>query len=101
MKDFVKIISLLSFVLLIFIKVSGFHVYTHFSEDSHTAIENCTSCELAIEQQQDDDFITSAPVNCKKPCVVFKTRTIASNFQSFTIEAIPSDFFSRPPPTTI
>jgi len=44
---------LFSFVLfsLILVKVSAFHVYFH-SEDSNVSIENCTTCDLAIENQQ-------------------------------------------------
>lgn len=100
MKDFVKIATLLAFVALMLIKVSSFHVYSHIGEDSDTTIENCGSCELAIEQQQ-NEFTAPTTVHFQKLCITFGTKKIVSNYQVFTIEVVPSDFLSRPPPAVI
>ncbi|NNM17631.1 MAG: hypothetical protein HKP24_03595 [Croceitalea sp.] len=100
MKDIFKILSLLSFVALMFIKVSGFHVYTHADNDTDSAIENCVSCELAIEQQQ-QGFTTPVLIGFQKVMVIEEVTPIVSKDQAFILQANPSDFFSRPPPTAV
>ena len=100
MKDVFKIVSLLSFVALMFIKVSGFHVYSHSDSDSDSAIENCVSCELAIEQQQ-NAFTTPVLIDFQEVIIIEAITSVTSKEQSFILRKIPSDFFSRPPPSTI
>lgn len=100
MKDVIKIVSLFSFVVLMFIKVSGFHVYSHSDNDSDSAIENCISCELAIEQQQ-NAFTTPVLIDFQEVIIIEAVTSVISKDQSIVLKDIPSDFFSRPPPTTI
>lgn len=100
MKDIFKIVSLFSFVALMFIKVSGFHVYSHSDSDSDSAIENCISCELAIEQQQ-NAFTTPVLIDFQEVIIIEAITSVTFKEQSIVLKDIPSDFFSRPPPTTI
>lgn len=100
MKVVIKLVSLLSFVALMFIKVSGFHVYSHADNDADSAIENCMSCELAIEQQQ-DVFTTPVLIAFQKAAAIEDITSVISKDQSFILKAIPSEFFSRPPPITV
>jgi len=99
MKDFFKIIYLSAFVALMFIKVSGFHVYSHLDDD-HSSIEKCASCELAIEQQQS---VFTAPVLIHFQEVIILEDATSAVFeeQSLVLQATLSDFFSRPPPITV
>ncbi|MDT0607453.1 hypothetical protein [Croceitalea rosinachiae] len=100
MKDFFKIISLLSFVILMFIKVSSFHVYSHVGHDDDTSIENCSSCELAIEHQQ-TAFIAPATISLEKKLIGEDFSAVETYYQSFTLQIASSDFFSRPPPFVV
>lgn len=100
MKDFSKIVTLLSFVTLIFIKVSGFHVYSHADNDLDDTIENCHTCELAIEQQQ-NTFTTPIIFEFEEVLPLADITFNAIEDRFFIKEGTPFDFFSRPPPATI
>lgn len=97
MRAYTKITALVIFVALMFIKVSSFHVYSHLDEETDL-IENCSSCELAIENQQSPQLDTA---DCSYTItigqiavelVVLQPETIISQSQSRLL-------FSRPPPT--
>lgn len=98
MRESFKIVMLLSFVALILIKVSGFHAYSHLHEDSDIAIENCSSCELAVEQQQ-DDFIAPEILELDVVNTSYSLKVANVGYVSFTLTSEPSYFFSRPPPS--
>ncbi len=100
MKDLIKITSVLSFVALMFIKVSGFHVYSHTDDNSDADIENCASCELAIEQQQ-SVFTVPILIDFQEVIVLEDVTSVVFEEQSLILQATPSDFFSRPPPTAV
>ncbi len=100
MKEISKIISLVLFVALIFVKVSSFHVYAHIGDDNHTAIENCSSCELAIEQQQ-DHFIVPLLLNHDNPNIAVNEANLIAIYDTIILQTVSYDFYSRPPPSTI
>lgn len=96
-RSFSTFIAFLLFTLMFF-KVSSFHVYTHQDSDAND-IENCTLCELAIENQN-TDFLLDSPVTVvqnhsdiiilKQPATY--NLVVSSTFLRF-------NFFGRPPPS--
>lgn len=92
-----KVIPLFLFTLLMLIKVSAFHIYSHQNDEANS-VDNCEICDIAIESQSSDldiplqftainanNFVL---VNCfaEKPTVCIT----GSNFYQL---------FSRPPPS--
>lgn len=91
---------LFSFLLLtlMIVKVSAFHTYFH-SDDSNTSIENCNTCDIAIENQQaqfaeielfDHTVITNFDFTTKEDHFI-AVLLIADNEPSYY-------FQNRPPP---
>ncbi|MFS4468407.1 hypothetical protein [Maribacter sp. 2210JD10-5] len=83
---------------LMFFKVSSFHVYAHEDNASDT-VENCSICEVAIENQN-SDFLHAAAQSIPRPLPL-----IISNESQITVDSFVSSsllrfrFFGRPPPS--
>ena len=57
MKKRTTILSLAFFAILMLVKISSFHAYTH-DDCNENSIEDCSLCELAVENQQEFYFVT-------------------------------------------
>ncbi|WP_136465273.1 hypothetical protein [Flagellimonas onchidii] len=91
-----KVIGFLLFTTLILVKVSAFHVYVH--HDSETdEIENCTVCDLVMENQGSELQFSTPVVEMDTPEVIQVIKEIVSGQQLKTIR-FNFSLFSRPPP---
>ena len=97
MRDFIKIFSLFAFTALMFVKISALHVYSHIGDDCDDEIENCASCEIAMEHQQSVLSVPEVPELNNVILTEYNTN-IAFEITASVLKAIPSDFYSRPPP---
>ncbi|NER19032.1 hypothetical protein [Spongiivirga citrea] len=93
-----KILFSAALFALMLVKVSAFHVYAH-DDASKASIENCNTCDLAIENQQaqfaeidlfDDVIITNFDFTTKEDHFIAVV-LIAENEPSYY-------FQNRPPP---
>ncbi|QCW99774.1 hypothetical protein FGM00_06555 [Aggregatimonas sangjinii] len=91
-------ISFFLFALLLF-KVAALHVYTH--EGSSTdAIENCSICDVAIENQNTDYVFTETVFNDTVSFDFFELKSPIRQIPTFTSFHLRYRPFSRPPPCT-
>lgn len=89
-------IAILLFTLMLF-KVSSFHVYTHHDNVS-SDIENCTTCELAIENEH-TEYLLTAPLVFSNPFLEDnRTKTTSEYYVVSASEQIYYGLFGRPPP---
>lgn len=92
-----KITLFFLFTVLMLIKVSAFHVYSH-QTDENNKIENCSICDIVSLNQQ-NQFLVSEETNAPNSNLVFVP--LEKNFKS-----VPTTFFDdrasylccRPPP---
>ena len=94
-----KFIGFVLFSALIFFKAVSFHVYTHQEADSFTP-ENCSICELAVENQTAEADLSSPEYpDLNSPALITNEQVIVSaqEYSSYTWFRI----LSRPPPTSI
>jgi len=81
-------------------KVSAFHVYVH--EDGATdEIENCTICDLAIENQTAEHQVSQTQTfnPPQKEIIVWQPTFVEENIVPYTF--LHSRFFGRPPPSLV
>lgn len=93
-----KYFSLFAFLVLMTVKVSALHIYSHQDVESDK-IEECSFCELAIENQSDEVFLSDFPevryqlFYCNsEPSLLF----VQGDFSNTTKNL---HLFLRPPPT--
>ncbi len=94
-----KILSLVVFTLLMLIKVSALHVYTHHQDDCD-AVENCEICDIVLDIQSSDVEIPSQFVPLASQSIVQEEVSI-KYIQTFTGNSNLHQLFSRPPPFTV
>jgi len=97
MKKRTTILSLAFFAILMLVKISSFHAYTH-DDCNENSIEDCSLCELSVENQQEFYFVTE-----NYNLELFIPNTIAqqqSCYKSISI-GTPIHYisFGRPPPS--
>lgn len=100
-RTFSSIFGILLLVILLLFKISvSFHAYTH-QDDSTDIIENCTICDVAIENQQ-TEFIATAPQSAVTLLinVITKERTTVNAHVPHSSELVFS-CFGRPPPSLV
>ncbi len=99
MREFSKIAMSFIFIALMAFKVSAVHIYSHHDTEGDE-IENCTSCELAIQQQL-TSFTPTLTVTL--PTAILETfdTTINTSTTDVIQEYLGYGFFSRPPPQHI
>ncbi len=99
MREFTKIAASFIFIALMAFKVSAVHIYSHHDTDADE-IENCTSCELAVQQQLTSFTHT---VTISLPTAVLEAIETTVNTSTVVVvqEYAGYGFFSRPPPTSI
>lgn len=97
-----KMLHLTSLVLLIlmFFKVSAFHVYTH-QDNSSNQIENCKICDSAIENQNAEHLSVSTVFVEMPKIASVQTQAILGDTQIFIASKVHFRLFGRPPPTLI
>ena len=96
-----KIAYLVAFTFLMLLKASAFHVYTH-SDSDNTAIENCSWCIAAVNNQQQE--LQPAPVVEVIPpfCPVITGPELIADLPLFLSERpFKSCLVSRPPPSAL
>ena len=93
---FTNCIAILLFTLILF-KVSSFHVYTH-QDNTSDDIENCSVCELAIENENTVYLIISPQILSNT--LVETTREVLANEYQVAVTSTPFCYglFGRPPP---
>lgn len=96
-RSFSTFIAFLLFTLMFF-KVSSFHVYAHHDSDSND-IENCTLCELAIENQNTDFSLDSSVTVLQNHSDIIILKQPATYNLVVTSTFLRFNFFGRPPPT--
>lgn len=94
--------TLVAFLLLalILVKVASFHTYAH-TDDSQNEIENCLTCELAVQNQQNSFLIIPIPLVTFS--FVNDVYTEQPSFYSVVVNSSlqQSSFFCRPPPSYV
>lgn len=92
-------ISFLLFTLMLF-KVSSFHTYAHH-DDSANDIENCSICDLAIENQNTEFQFTATEIEHQR-ITSSTTDSIITSYIPF-YKTAPSNYgiFGRPPPALV
>lgn len=99
MPGFKKFFGFLLFVSLMLVKVSALHVYTHDDTDVDS-IENCTTCDIALENQNSELQLATGIVEVSIQEIIPKAFKINADQQLKSIRFY-SLFFSRPPPSSI
>lgn len=96
-----KILFSLALFTLMMVKVSAFHVYMH-DDASKAEIENCSTCDLAIEQQQTEFVSIDFPVEINTPLT--NSPLVTQNFNSvFLLLEKQLSYYhqNRPPPALL
>lgn len=97
MKEYKKIIPLICCLLLMLVKVSALHVFAHQSSDENT-IENCSFCELAIENQK-NELVNPSEIEFTSDETIFVIIESEVKYQNSFVESFSAfHLFSRPPP---
>nr|WP_299485183.1 hypothetical protein [uncultured Allomuricauda sp.] len=91
-----RFLGFLLFAVLMLVKVSALHVYTHNDTEGDT-IENCTTCEVALENQNSDILFTSGVIEVTTPDITTNSLVLFED-QQFVATKLNSLLFSRPPP---
>jgi len=99
MPEYKKVIGFVLFVSLMFIKVSAFHVYVH-GDAKTDSIENCTICNLAVENQGLEMQFTVGVPTVGPPQILVSPLKIGVN-QQFKTVRFNFSLFSRPPPHSL
>ncbi len=96
MKYITQIFGIFLFTVLLFIKVSALHTYSHNDTDD---IEDCTTCVLSLDNQQDTLSINST---ANFSFTVYQVFDEYNNMYVSTLQknTLSYSLFSRPPPTT-
>ncbi|WP_420601312.1 hypothetical protein [Flagellimonas sp.] len=99
MPGFKKFFGFFLFAALMLIKVSALHVYTHDDTDVDS-IENCTTCDIALENQSSDVQLQANIVEVPVQEIAKGTLTIGTEQQ---LKPMRFNFFlfSRPPPSSV
>ncbi len=96
---FTNCIAILLFTLMLF-KVSSFHVYTH-QDSTSDDIENCSVCELAIENQN-TEYLVIAPQILLNTILETNREVLTYEYRvAVTSSHFCYDLFGRPPPFTV
>jgi len=94
-KRLIQLFGVFLFLALLFIKVSALHTYSHNDTDH---IQDCTTCVLAIDNQQETLSINATTSFSFTVFQVFNeyNNTYVGTLQKNTLSYF---LFSRPPPT--
>ena len=93
------ILSLAFFAILMLVKISSFHAYTH-DDCNENSIEDCSLCELAVENQPEFYFTTENYT--LEPALLPKFKQEQSCYKSISLfEPLHHVTFGRPPPHLI
>lgn len=93
-----QILGLFAFMALMFLKVSALHVYTHHEFEGHE-IADCTSCELALENQTAEVFTGFFDEIALQQHFFFAEPLQAKELGDFSNSAKNLHLFLRPPPS--
>ncbi len=98
MKQRTQIFGLLLLTALMLVKVSAFHIYSHQDFDTD-AIEDCSYCDLAIENQNAELLVADIVVDFAKKTFFFETKKPQFAHQIELIGLKENlKLFLRPPP---
>lgn len=92
-------LAILLFTLILF-KVSSFHVYAH-QDSASDEIENCSVCDLAIENQN-TDYLLFTPQTLSITLIETNIEVLVKEYDAAVTSALfCHDLFGRPPPFTV
>jgi len=83
-----------------FFKVSSVHVYVHQDDDTDQ-IENCSICELAIENQQAEFLDNATVVLDFVEILQITSKPNILSAQTFVTSVERTQAFCRPPPSLV
>ena len=101
MKKFVQLLYAFIFLMLLSIKVSAVHVYSH-CDSEEDPVEHCASCDWAMESQQSlttlehSTFIFEGPNQ-----VVTNSNPVCYSGLELPKTPLECNLFSRPPPSAV
>nr|WP_298789509.1 hypothetical protein [uncultured Allomuricauda sp.] len=94
-----RFLGFLLFAALMLVKVSALHVYTH-NDTEGDSIENCATCEVALENQNSDILFTDGIIEVAIQDIVTDSLVLFEN-QAFVATKFNFLLFSRPPPAPL
>lgn len=100
MGTLLRLLTVLCFLLLMLVKVSALHVYSHQEKSDHTT-EDCTWCILAVKSQKGVHNLVMEYEFSEEPFVFYNKRRIEMSTRTFEGSTSVFDFYLRPPPFII
>lgn len=82
-------------------KLSSLYTHTHHEDDCADEIENCSLCELAIENQNSDAVLATVFVFRAVKVYINTSELLTSYNVVLSSISIHSSLFGRPPPLMV
>lgn len=96
-KENIKYFSVMALILIVLLKVSSFHVFAH-QDSSIDTIENCTICDLAIENQNVEFTATVQSAKAPRAFVIVSKVVSKAPPSESSPNHLHFKLFGRPPP---